>query len=172
MAADAGNIKAVRRVLKIKERDQAKFLTLIVASQKMAEQYVVLSASIKKLVKKYWPGPLTIVAPFRYIGSKKKCLLHDFAKMRFGTLALRVSSHPVAKELSRRLGRPIISTSANLSGQPTCYSIRAVKKQLAGRKFMPDFYLDTGRLSGKKLSTIVSEEDGQIVVLRQGVIKV
>jgi len=165
LAADATNIEAIRRVSEIKDRVPVKTFPLIAANQKMVEKYAVLSSLMKSLVKDNWPGALTVVVPAR-----PGCL-KEFALIRSGTLAVRVSSHPVASELSRRLGRPVISTSANLSGQSTCYSVRAVKKQLAGRKILPDFYLDIGRLPHSRLSTIVEEQNGRIVVLRQGTIR-
>lgn len=166
LAVDATNIKAIRRVSKIKDRVPAKTFPLIAADQKMVEKYAVLSPLMKVLVKDNWPGALTVVV------SARSGRLKEFALIRSGTLAVRVSSHPIARELSRRLGRPIISTSANLSGQPTCYSVSAVKKQLAGRKSQPDFYLDIGRLPRRQLSTIIEEKDGRIVVLRPGSVKI
>ncbi|MFH1253690.1 MAG: L-threonylcarbamoyladenylate synthase [Candidatus Uhrbacteria bacterium] len=166
LAADATNIKAIRRVSEIKDRTPVKTFPLIAADQKMVEKYAILSPLIKSLTKKHWPGALTVVVPAR------PGRLKEFALIRSGTLAVRVSSHFVAKELSRRLDRPIISTSANLSGWPTCYSVRAVKKQLVGKKNQPDFYLDIGRLLKQKLSTIVEEKNGEVVVLRSGGIKI
>jgi len=157
LAADATNAKAVRRVFAIKERIKEKSLPLIAADLQMVEKYAVLSPLIKKLVKKYWPGSLTTVVPIRR-GT-------DLARgtMLYSTIAIRVSAHPIARELSKRLGRPIVSTSANLSGQPACYSVRAAKKQLGDR---PDGYLDAGVLPRRKPSRIVTEKDGEIVVLR------
>jgi L-threonylcarbamoyladenylate synthase len=157
LAADATNERAVRRVFAIKGRELGKSFPMIAASVAMVEKYAILSPVLRKLVKKQWPGPLTVVAPTRTNNELSKGVV------RGGTVAVRVSSHPIARELSRRLGRPIVSTSANLSGQPACYSIRAVKKQLGDK---PDFYLDTGRLPKRKPSKIVMEQDGKIVVLR------
>jgi L-threonylcarbamoyladenylate synthase len=177
LAADATNERAVRRVFAIKGRELGKSFPMIAASVAMVEKYAILSPVLRKLVKKQWPGPLTVVASVRVdtntstsvsvsasrsVGANGHSPLRT-GVVRGGTVAVRVSSHPIARELSRRLGRPIVSTSANLSGQPACYSIRAVKKQLGDK---PDFYLDTGRLPKRKPSKIVMEQDGEIVVLR------
>jgi L-threonylcarbamoyladenylate synthase len=163
LAADATNPKAVARVFAIKGRSKEKSFPLIVADLKMAEKYGWFSPEIKKLVKKHWPGPLTVVLPLR------RGVKLPSGAVRDGTIAVRVSSHPVARALSRWLGRPIVSTSANLSGQPICSSVSAVEKQLGDR---PDGYLDVGRLSRRKPSTIIMEKDGEIIVLRRGSIKV
>jgi len=165
LAADATNAKAVRRIFEIKGRGKEKTFPLIAASQSMVEKYAILSPIIRRLVKKYWPGPLTVVAPIRRGVELAR------GTVRGRTIAIRVPNHPIARELSKRLGRPIVSTSANVSGEPVCYSIRAVKKQFVDQKFQPDFYLDVGRLPKRKPSTIVMEKNGEIVVLRQGEIK-
>jgi len=173
LAADATNPKAVQRIFLVKGRTASKSLPLIAADLKMVEKYAVLSPVIKKLVKKKWPGPFTVVVPVRTdvgangLPAKARAtaghspLRSDI--IRTGTIAIRVSGHPIARELSRKLGRPIVSTSANLSGQPTCYSVRAVKKQLGDR---PDGYIDVGSLPHRKPSTIVMEKNGEIIVLR------
>jgi L-threonylcarbamoyladenylate synthase len=158
LAADATSERAVRRVFAIKGRESRKSLPLIVANLKMAEKYAILSPVLRKLVKNQWPGPLTVVAPARTKNKLSKGVV------RGGTVAVRVSSHPIARELSQRLGRPIVSTSANLSGQPTCYSIRAVKKQLGNK---PDFYFDVGYLPKRKPSRIIVGRHMEIVVLRK-----
>lgn len=160
LAADATNAKAVRRIFAIKGRNSGKSLPLIAADLKMVEKYAILSPLMKKLAKKYWPGPLTVAIPMRAgIGVAT-------GARRADTIAVRVPAYSVARELSRQLRRPIVATSANLSGQPTCYSVVAVKKQFAGRKFQPDFYLDGGRLPHRRSSTIIKEEDGEIIILR------
>jgi len=163
LAADATNKKAVRRVFAIKGRGQEKTFPLIASDIKMVEKYAVLSPVIKRLIKKYWPGALTVIVGVRH-GAPQL----DPGVIRSGTVAIRIPDHPMARELAKRLGQPIISTSANVSGEPVCYSIRTVKKQLIGRKTQPDFYLTGGRLKKVKPSTIVMEKDGEVVVLRQG----
>jgi L-threonylcarbamoyladenylate synthase len=178
LAVDATNEKAVRRVFAIKGRGKEKSFPLIAADFKMVEKYAILSPAIKKLVKKYWPGPLTVIVGVRHLPLEASEAKWGGAPqlssgvIRSGTIAIRVPDHPIACELSRRLGQPIVSTSANVSGEPICYSIRAVKKQFVGRKTQPDFYLEAGCLKKVKPSTIVMEKDGEIIILRQGEISI
>lgn len=151
LAADPANKGAMRRIYLIKGREKTKNLPFIAADFRMAVRFAKPGPLLVKLARTHWPGPLTIVG--------KKA-------------AVRVSSHSVARALSRALGRPIVSTSANVSGQPVCYSVRAVKKQFAGHTHQPDYYFDVGALPRRKPSTLVKEEKGRLIVLRQGGIRV
>ena len=155
LAVDATNPCAVKRLMRLKGRRTDKSFPLIVASTAMADRIGHLRCLGHRLAKAYWPGPLTLVVKER----KGSGLARDV--VRDGTIALRVSSHPVARELSRRLGRPIVSTSANKAGFPSAYRVED-----AG--VAPDAVLNVGRLSKKKSSTVVSIVDKQMVVLRKG----
>jgi len=164
LAADATNTKAVAKIYQIKGREAGKSLPLIASDQKMAERYVRLSPAMKKLAKIHWPGPLTIVSPpnkGKSGGGLARRVVRD------GTIAIRVADHAIARALAKGLGEPITATSANLSGQPTCYSARAVHKQ----GVVADFVIDIGALPRRKPSTIVAEKEGEIVVLRKGPIR-
>jgi L-threonylcarbamoyladenylate synthase len=121
LGCDATNTKAVAKIFKIKGRAASKALPLIVADAKMARKFFLLTTHYSLLTKKYWPGPLSIVLKAKRGIAK--------AALQAGTAAVRVPDSDVARELSRFLGRPLIATSANLSGQPACYSVRALTRQ-------------------------------------------
>ena len=165
LAADATNVKAVKKLFAIKGRETGKSVPLIAASFAMVSQYVTLSTVLRSLARKHWPGALTVVCPIQDRVLDKRVLAKD------GTIAIRVSSNPIAQALSKGLGRPITSTSANLAGQPACYSISAFRREMSGAKIQPDFILDAGSIPRRKLSTIVKEVNGEVVVLRQGSIR-
>lgn len=166
IGCDATNARAVRRVFAIKGRGAGKGTPLLVDSLQTAERWGVFSSTAKKLAKKYWPGPLTMVVPVR--GRKiAKSVLQD------GTVALRVSSNPVARALARGLGRPLVATSANLSGRPPCYSIRAFLSQI--QHSTPDpirregvVVVNVGALPRRKPTTLVRVVGDQIEILRPG----
>ncbi|MEK9165376.1 MAG: L-threonylcarbamoyladenylate synthase [Patescibacteria group bacterium] len=153
LGCDALQSDLVKRIYQIKGRDFKKPMSWIVADIKMAKRYVRFSAKALKLAQKYWPGPLTLVLP-----PKKSSHL----------IALRVSSHPIAKKIAEELNKPIISTSANLSGSSNCYSIKEVISQFKNQKFQPDFIIDGGDLSLVQPTTIILAIRDQIKVLRQG----
>ena len=165
LAADATNEVAVERVFALKGREGEKSLPLIAASREMVERFAGIPRGLEKFATQHWPGPLTLVLPT--VGGQLAQ-----GVIRQGTIAVRVSSHPVAQTLSEGLGSPIVSTSANRSGERVCYTVADVKKQFEGGE-TPDFYLDVGKLKPELPSTIITVDDyGYPEVLRQGSIKI
>ncbi len=163
-AVDATHSEALEKLVDLKGREFGKTFPLIVDSLETAEEYFEMSPLLKELAEEFWPGALTIVA------KANETELHERVVKDDGTVALRVSSSEIAHALAKGLGRPITSTSANVSSQPTCYSVECVKAQFD--LLQPDFYIDVGELHNNKPSTIVKEENGKIVVLRQGLAEV
>ena len=166
LGADATNPRAVARLMAIKGREGWKTPPLIAATQDMVERSVVLSDRLQAYAHHYWPGPLTIVAPMK----QDTALCAEV--IRENTVAIRVSSHPTARRLSEALGVPLVATSANVAGQPTCFTIADVHAQFDTNLLQPDLYLDVGPLEDRGLSTIISEQDGQMIVIRKGVIDI
>lgn len=164
LAADPDNAKAVRRVFAIKGRKIEKQLPLIAGSPAMAAALVRLSGLSLKLAKKYWPGPITIIVQVR---PNKLKMIGGRAK----TVAIRVPASAWARAIAQGLGRPITSTSANISGQPTIYVPAAIRRSFSGRRRQPDLFLNAGRLPTKPPSTIVKVRGSRIVTLRPGPIE-
>lgn len=155
LGCDASNHKTRALIFEIKGRSKNKDLPLIAGSEAMVQRLCKIDALSARLVKKYWPGPLTVVLD----GRRGK-----------QSVAIRVPGLSVARALSLGLGRPLISTSANLSGKPTCYSVRAALRQLGAGGV--DLVLDAGSLPRRKPSTIVDARSGFIKILRQGSMKI
>lgn len=158
LGCDAKSVKGVKRIFSVKKRDASKPLPMIAASSAMAKRFLKLDRYGAALAEAFWPGPLTLVAPSSIrlapgIASKK------------GEISIRVSPNIIAVALSKALGRPIVSTSANLSGGPTPYDAPAV---LASLGSMPDVILDSGPLSKTAVSTIVRPGHGVVEILREG----
>lgn len=162
MGCDATNAAAVERIFVIKQRSQVKGLSSILPSLEDATKYIQLRPYTKRLVEYYWPGPLTIVAP--KVASSPLAPLCENS----GTHAVRVSSHPVAAALARKLGRPVVATSANVSGKPDVYDPAQVVSAFAEVDEQPDAYIDGGILPAVPPSTIVQVRPEGINVLRQG----
>ncbi len=166
LAADATNPEAVERVQKIKGREAWKTPPLIVDSVEMAEQYLEITPKLRKLVETHWPGPLTIIGQAKESKLSKQVIRED------GTIAVRVSSNDVVRQISTILSVPIVATSANMSGQGECYSVEDVREQFKDQQDQPDYYLDAGLLEQKPPSTIIKEQDGEVVVVRQGSVRI
>ncbi len=163
LAADARNASAVEKVFSIKGRAPEKTVPLIVSTTAMAKKWATFPIEASKLARAHWPGPFTMVLP-----KQSKAKLAPQVVAADGTIALRVSAHPIAQALSKALAAPIVSTSANQSGEPACYSARAVQKAFKDAKIQPDALIDAGSLPKRKPSTIIAFSEGKLVVLRQG----
>lgn len=123
--------EAVGRVFALKERPLDKPLPLILADWDMVARFVRLDAAALLLARKFWPGPLSIVTPV----AENVCAL---AKDASGRSAVRMSPHPLARELCRAAGGPLVSSSANKSGQPPAARPQELDADLADRVLVLD----------------------------------
>ncbi len=145
LVADPLNLHAVGRVFAAKGRESIRSLPLLVSDIVMAEELASeVSARFYLLARKFWPGPLTIIAP-----ASSRVPLKVTGNT--GRLALRQSQSKVANALLERLSQPLIATSANLSGQPTCTSGIEVFGVMDGSV---DLVLDGGTVAGTGATTI------------------
>ncbi len=145
LVADPFNLQTVVRVFQAKGRESVRSLPLLVGGILMAEEYAKEStARFTILARRFWPGPLTIIVP-----ASEKVPLKVTGNT--GRLALRQSKAPVVAGLLERVGRPLIGTSANISGSPTCRSGIDVFGTMDGRL---DLVLDGGTITGTGATTI------------------
>ena len=145
LIADPLNLHSVGRVFAAKGREIHRALPLLVSGQFMAEELgKELSSRFYVLARRFWPGPLTIIVqasakvPLKVTGNT-------------GRLAIRHSRSRVAEALLDWLDQPLIATSANISGQPTCRSGIEVFGMMDGRV---DLILDGGTCSGTGATTV------------------
>ena len=161
LGADARNEADIDKIFGIKGRDFTNPILVVIGDIRHLEAFAEdIPAEAHKLMDRFWPGPLTIV--FRAAPSVSPKLTAGSAK-----IGIRLTSHPVAMEISKRLGGPVTATSANLSGAPECSSAADVLSQLAGRI---DGVADGGLTPGGKGSTVVDATVSPVKVLREGVI--
>ncbi|TAN33553.1 threonylcarbamoyl-AMP synthase [Patescibacteria group bacterium] len=172
LGCDAANQKAVDKIFKIKKRPKSKPLLVVASSVAMAKEYLVWNKTIGKLAKQYWHDPLTIVASLSFRARRGIPFRLAAGVVSNNTLALRVTSHPLAKKLCAALGRPLVATSANIGGEGDIYNSSDIIKKFAGKKYAPDFLLDAGKLPRRKPSTIVSVKFEKIKIIRQGCVKI
>jgi L-threonylcarbamoyladenylate synthase len=163
LGADFYNKSALAKIYKIKKRDTKNPLPVLVPDLLMATTLVKFSKGARLLASKYWPGPLTLVLPFKYCRWQGHC--DDF-------LALRVSNHPLASNLVTALGNPLVATSANLSNQPNCYKPEEIIASFAKAEFTPDLFINVGSLPVRKPSTLVKFVGEEMEILRQGNLKI
>jgi len=145
LVADPLNLHAVGRVFAAKGRESVRSLPLLVSDIVMAEELASeVSARFYLLARRFWPGPLTIIAP-----ASSRVPLKVTGNT--GRLSLRQSQSKVANALLERLAQPLIATSANISGQPTCTSGIDVFGMMDGSV---DLVLDGGTVAGTGATTI------------------
>jgi L-threonylcarbamoyladenylate synthase len=116
-----------------------------------------------KLAKDHWPGPLTIVAPL-----KDESGIAPLVTAGLPTIAIRVPKHRAIRALLSELRTPLAAPSANASGAISPTRANHVLKSLGGR--IP-LIVDDGSCPGGIESTIVTEKDGRLVLLRRGPIE-
>lgn len=129
LGCDPDNQAAVQLLLAIKQRPVEKGLILIAADLAQLEAYIdlaQLSDEQRARVLASWPGPFTWIMP-------AKAHTPDWLTGRFDTLAVRISAHPQVQALCRAFGKPLVSTSANLTGEEPARSVAQIGHELAGQ---------------------------------------
>lgn len=160
LGCSAFDKSSIKKVYDIKARDTNKPLIVLVDSIESWKKIASPSKTALELAKKYWPGPLTIV-------TKKKSIIPDELAKDF--IGVRISSHEIPNALIKELGCPIVSTSANLAGGLTPYSINDIPKYILDRA---DWVIDVGTLPNNPPSTVVKVDGEKVTVLRQGAINI
>ena len=125
LGCDPKNLSAVKNLLAIKNREKEKGLILVAANFEQLKSYLLpLDKVIEEKLLNSWRDsshPITWLVPV-------KNDISDFLKGQFDTLAIRVTNHPVAKELCESFNGAIISTSANIAGQESARTAEQVKQ--------------------------------------------
>jgi L-threonylcarbamoyladenylate synthase len=145
LVADPFNLKAVTQVFAAKGREPHRSLPILIGSIVTAEELAgELNNRFYLLARRFWPGPLTIIVP-----ASARIPLKVTGNT--GRLALRHSRSTIANQLIEHVNQPLISTSANISGHPTCRSGIDVFGMMDGRV---DLVLDGGICSGPGATTV------------------
>ncbi|EMQ4302138.1 L-threonylcarbamoyladenylate synthase type 1 TsaC [Yersinia enterocolitica] len=125
LGCDPDSEKAVNALLALKQRPWQKGLILIAANYEQLKPYVddaALTDSQRETIFSVWPGPVTWVIPTRPETP-------GWLTGSFDSLAVRVTDHPLVQQLCSQYGKPLVSTSANLSGQEPCRTTEEVRIQ-------------------------------------------
>ena len=168
LGCDAFNGLANKKIFKIKGRVSDKALPVLVSSVSMLKKYFKINNLAKQLINKYWPGPLTLVLDFNENGKKK---FQSINKKNYSG-AVRISSSVIATKIIKKLGSPLVSTSANPSGEPAALDTQTISRYFKNKKNKPDIIIEGGNLKESKGSTIVDARNGEIKILRQGDLRV
>ena len=162
LGADATNGEAVAGIFAAKGRPRFNPLIVHVTDIEQGQQHGEFNTIAIRLAQAFWPGALTLVLPRR-----AQTKLSHLVSAGLDTVALRVPSHSVARELLLRAGRPIAAPSANVSGKVSATTAAHVADSLSGKI---DFLLDGGAAALGLESTVIGFENGLPVLLRPGAI--
>lgn len=159
LGADPFNIEAVRKVFLAKGRGPQP-LPIIIDSIESAYRVAYVTPLAKRLMDRFWPGPLTIVLKAKDI-VPREALVGD-------TIGIRMPNHRVALMLARGIGGLIVGTSANLHGRLPPRNVNEALEQLNGRV---DLALDCGEVVHGVPSTVVEAIGDRLRVIREGALK-
>ena len=159
LGADATNPTAVAGIYRAKGRPSFNPLIAHVGDLAAARRIARFDATRATLAEAFWPGPLTLVLP-----KTANCPVADLATAGLDTVAIRIPAHPVAREILRAFGGPVVAPSANISGHVSPTTARMWRADLAGRI---DLIVDGGPVDVGVESTIVGCFD-EPMLLRPG----
>jgi L-threonylcarbamoyladenylate synthase len=160
IGADPFSDSAMKRLFAVKAREPDRPIGLIAADIAMAFSLASeIPIDARRLADAFWPGPLTIVVPAR----------HNIPADLIGPdgVAVRVSSHPIARALASGLGRPITATSANMSGHAPATTLDEVRATFGGKVKV---YLEGGKSMAGSPSTVVAISKTDWRIIRAGAI--
>lgn len=127
LGCDPDNQQAVEAILALKQRPASKGLILIADNYSQLLPYVNdnrIGMDRRSEIFSSWPGPVTWLLP-------KSSRVANWLSGDSANIAVRVSAHPVVKSLCVKFGKPLVSTSANVSGQPAATSAEQIKMHFA-----------------------------------------
>lgn len=157
MGCDIYNKKGIEKIYQIKQRDKRKPFSFICPDLATIASYANVSNNAFKIMKRHLPGPYTFV-----LEATRE--VPDLLVTRQRTVGVRMPDNNIALEIVRQFGHPLVTTSANVTQQPTYEDPSLIEDELGAQL---DMVVDGGKLSGDP-SSVISLIDEEIEVLRQG----
>ena len=161
LGADPKNPDAVRKLFTVKGRQADQPILLLIRDANEVGNWAAdITPWAERLMKKFWPGPLTLVF---------KARLDVMAELTggAGTIGLRVPGNALTRQLLAYLGSALTGTSANIAGKPAPRTAREAAGVIGE---MVDLVLDGGGTAGGKPSTVVDVSGDEPKVIREGAI--
>lgn len=157
------DVKAIERLYKIKERPYNKPISLLVSDLNMVNLVAKDITTLEyEIMRKFFPGPLTIIL-------KKKNIVPDILTSGQDTIGIRIPSGKIARKLIEYVGKPIATSSANISGKPSKTNIKNVMEELEEQA---DYFIDGGKSEIGIASTVIQVINGIPNILREGSISI
>lgn len=150
IGALASKPSGLRKIYRLKGRTKQKPMSYHIGSLAQLKAIPFIRTRLfETLRKRFWPGPVTLLVPGR----------------KGGAIGLRFPNHAVARQLIQKCGGPLLATSANRSGKPSCVRTQELAKIFRGKV---DYILDAGRTPLAVDSTVVDISQKPFSVRRRG----
>ena len=144
LGCDATNKNSVKKIKDIKFRDKDKPLSIIAPSIKWIKENCIIEYNLEN----YLPGPYTLIL-------KKKNINFLSWVSETNTLGVRIPNNDFCNEI-RKVGKPFITTSVNLSGENSAISIKDINQEIINKV---DEVIDNGKLNGKSSTLIINNKE-------------
>ena len=160
IGCDATNTEAVKKIYRLKQRDEAKSMIILLDTENKLESYISDMNPLAYDLIEYAENPLTLVMP----GAKN---ISPTLISSDGSIGIRVAKHEFCQQLVQRLRKPLVSTSANISGKPSPQYFSQIDDEIInGVDYVVD--LEQHSMEIKRPSTIMRlAPDGKFEFLRK-----
>ena len=150
---------AVKKIYEIKSREKIKSLPVLASSIQIVKQISIIDEFTEKIIKKYWPGPLTLILKLKDKNLKKSLNLED-------KIAVRIPNSECTLKLLNKCNL-LVGTSANISGDSSFTDPQECMKNVKNY----DVFVDGGTITSKGESTIIEIKNEKIHIIREGALK-
>ena len=154
------NINAVKKIYEIKSREKIKSLPVLAYSLDIVKEITCIDSFTEKIIKKYWPGPLTLILKLTDKKLKRSLKLDK-------KIAVRIPDSKCTLKLLEKCGL-LVGTSANISGNSSYTNPNECIKNIKNY----DIFLNGGTITSKGESTIIEIENEKIKMIREGTLKI
>ena len=154
------NVNSVNKIYEIKSRDKIKSLPVLAYSLDIVKEITIIDKFTEKIIKKYWPGPLTLILTLTDQKLKESLKLQN-------KIAVRIPDSKCTLKLLEKC-KLLVGTSANISGNSSYTNPDECIKNIKNY----DVFLNGGTITSKGESTIIEIENEEIKIIREGVLKI
>lgn len=159
IGCDATNPKAVEKVYKIKQRDDSKALICLVDNENRVQRYVRNVPDVAWDIMELATKPTTLILDGA-TGLAPNLLAED------GSVALRVTHEEFSKQLCYKFQKPIVSTSANISGMPSAAIFKEIDQEIIDAVDYVCSFRRGDKTKAQPSSIIRLKQDGQVEIIR------
>ena len=153
------NINSVKKIYEIKSRSEVKSLPILAYSLDIVKEITLIDKFTEKIIKKYWPGPLTLILTLTDQKLKKSLNLQN-------KIAVRIPNSKCTLKLLEEC-KLLVGTSANISGNLSYTNPDECIKNIKNY----DVFLNGGTITSKGESTIIEIQNEEITIIREGALK-